>query len=138
MQSTLPNNSLHVGMIMDGNGRWATQRGLPRAFGHRAGVDTVQRMVEAAPRFGIRTITLFAFSCDNWRRPPEEVDTLMWLIRTFLSHATKRFLADNIRLTFIGRRDRLPPRLLDGIRHAEAATHRAKRLHVRIALDYSA
>ena len=138
MQDTLQSNiGLHVAMIMDGNGRWARQRGLPRAAGHRAGVTAVRRVIEAAPRLGIRMVTLFAFSSDNWRRPADEVQTLMWLIREFLPRATARSLADGVRLSFVGRRDRLPTNLVEGIREAEAATSDGPRLHVRIALDYS-
>ncbi len=138
MQNTLQNTSrLHVAIIMDGNGRWARQRGLPRAAGHRAGVTAVRRVIGAAPRLGIRVVTLFAFSSDNWRRPADEVHTLMWLIREFLPRATARFLADGVRLSFIGRRDRLPTNLVSAIHDAEAATRGGSRLHVRIALDYS-
>jgi len=138
MQSSLLSDiGLHVAIIMDGNGRWAKQRGLPRAVGHRAGVTAVSRIVNAAPALGIRTITLFAFSCDNWRRPAGEVDTLMWLMRRFLPRATARYIADGVRLSFIGRRDRLSASLLESIRTAEAATSFGARLHVRIALDYS-
>lgn len=124
-------------MIMDGNGRWASRRGLPRTAGHRAGVATVRRMVAAAPALGIGTLSLFAFSCDNWRRPPEEVDALLWLMRAYLSRATRQLAEDGVRLGFIGRRDRLPAPLRDGIDRAEAATAGGRRLHLRIALDYS-
>jgi undecaprenyl diphosphate synthase len=137
MQSTLPDTGMHLAMIMDGNGRWATRRGLPRIAGHRAGVATVRRMVRAAPEHGIATLTLYAFSCDNWRRPAEEVEALLWLMRAYLRAAMRQFVESGIRLTIIGRRDRLPPALRDGIVRAEAATAAGRRLHLRIAIDYS-
>jgi len=81
---------LHVAIIMDGNGRWATRRGLPRAAGHRAGVAAARRVVERAPDVGIRWLTLYAFSSDNWRRPTDEVKTIFWLLRVFLRLETAR------------------------------------------------
>jgi undecaprenyl diphosphate synthase len=138
MQSTsYQSEGLHVAMIMDGNGRWATRRGLPRVAGHRAGVATVRRMAAAAPALGIATLTLFAFSSDNWRRPAEEVNALMGLMRSYLKSATARFVEDGVRLSFIGRRDRLPRFLHEGVDAAERATADGRRLHLRIALDYS-
>ena len=110
----------HVAMIMDGNGRWATRRGLPRIAGHRAGVETVRRIVEAAPGLGITKLTLFAFSSDNWRRPPDEVGALMALAADAISMPRSIGLIDSgIRLTVIGRRDRLPAQLV--------AKHRRRR-----------
>jgi undecaprenyl diphosphate synthase len=123
---------------MDGNGRWATSRGMPRSAGHRAGVDAVRRIVEAAPDLGIMTLTLFAFSSDNWRRPPAEVNSLMWLLRAYLRIETRRFIESGSRLVVIGRRDRLTARLRAEIRRIERATAHGRRLTVRIAIDYSA
>jgi undecaprenyl diphosphate synthase len=123
---------------MDGNGRWATRRGLPRPAGHRAGANAVRRAIEAAPGLGITTLTLFAFSCDNWRRPPEEVNELMWLLKAYLRSEARRFIESGARLTVIGRRDRLPARLRTEIRCVERATAAGTKLLVRIALDYSA
>jgi undecaprenyl diphosphate synthase len=138
MQSTLYNNAgLHVAIIMDGNGRWATRRGLPRSAGHRAGADAVRRTIEAAPDLGIATLSLFAFSADNWRRPPGEVDTLMWLLRAYLRAESRRLAERGARLTVFGRRDRIPARLRNEIRRVEQATARGNRLHIRVALDYS-
>src|SRR5215470_19538879 len=97
---------LHVGIIMDGNGRWANSRGLPRIAGHRAGADAVRRTVEAAPALGIRTLTLYAFSADNWRRPPTEVAMLLRLFARYLRSETAELVARGVRLTVIGRRDR--------------------------------
>jgi undecaprenyl diphosphate synthase len=131
------NESLHVAIIMDGNGRWATRRGLPRSTGHRAGADAVRRTIEAAPDLGIATLSLFAFSADNRRRPPDEVDTLMWLLRAYLRAESRRLAERGARLTVFGRRDRIPARLRNEIRRVEQATARGERLHIRVALDYS-
>ena len=131
------NRGLHVAIIMDGNGRWAQQRGLPRSAGHKAGVETVRRIVEAAPDFGVATLTLFAFSADNWQRPPEEVAALMQLLQLYLRSERKRLVESDTRLTVIGRRDRLPKRLGRAIAGIEAATAHGRRLHLRIAFDYS-
>jgi undecaprenyl diphosphate synthase len=131
-------DSLHVAIIMDGNGRWATRRGLPRSAGHRAGVLAVRRVVEAAPDLGVGTLTLFAFSSDNWRRPPAEVNALMSLLRHYLKTELKRLVENGARLTVIGRRDRLPDGLSDAIAEAEKASAGGRRIDLRIALDYSA
>ncbi len=128
----------HVAMIMDGNGRWASRRGLPRLAGHRAGVATLRRIVEAAPQYGITTLTVFAFSADNWRRPPNEVGALMALTQSYLDAEIESLVDNGIRLSVIGRRDRLPANLVLGIAAAEAATAAGQRLRLRIALDYSA
>src|SRR5207249_2727064 len=97
---------LHLAMIMDGNGRWAKTRGWPRAAGHRAGGDAVRRMVEAAPGLSIGTLTLYAFSSDNWRRPGPEVAALMELLRDYLRREIARCVKEGVSLHFIGRRDR--------------------------------
>ncbi|MEM7425401.1 MAG: di-trans,poly-cis-decaprenylcistransferase [Pseudomonadota bacterium] len=128
---------LHVGIIMDGNGRWAMARGLPRAIGHRAGVEALRRACETAPELGVETLTVYAFSADNWSRPQDEVSALMGLLRRYLEGETARLIRDGIRLSAIGRRDRLPGGLPDILRRAEAATAAGDRLHLRIALDYS-
>src|SRR5919108_1212331 len=129
--------SLHVALIMDGNGRWATRRALPRSAGHRAGVDAARRVVEAAPDLGIATLTLFAFSSDNWRRPREEVSALMALLRQYLEAELRRLVESGTRLTVIGRRDRLPDGMSDRIVEAERASASGGRLDLRIAVDYS-
>src|SRR5687767_3370361 len=133
----MPQSSLHVAIIMDGNGRWATARRLPRTAGHRAGVEAIRRVVEAAPALGVRTLTLYAFSSDNWKRPASEVRALLRLLGGYLNQETFRLADAGVRLTFIGRRDRLSPDLLSSIKHAESVTSRAASLHLRIALDYS-
>jgi undecaprenyl diphosphate synthase len=133
MQST----SLHLAIIMDGNGRWATGRGLPRAAGHRAGAQAVRRVVEAAPGQGVGRLTLFAFSADNWKRPPDEIAMLMRLFARHLRTETPRLVANGVRLDVIGRRDRLPAPLGVAIQTAEQATAGARALHLRLAVDYS-
>jgi undecaprenyl diphosphate synthase len=139
MQSELAprNEKLHVGIIMDGNGRWATRRGLSRVRGHEAGVETIRRIVEAAPKQGIGTLTLYAFSTDNWRRP-REVAALMTLLRFYLANEVQSLVKNGVRLTVIGRRDRLPDGIANAIARAEAATAQGSTLHLRIAVDYSA
>ena len=130
-------NELHVAIIMDGNGRWATRRGLPRVAGHRAGVTAARRVVERAPDVGIRWLTLYAFSSDNWRRPTDEVRSIFWLLRAFLRLETQRLKERGARLEVIGRRDRLPRPLLREIVRAECATAEGRRLQLRVAIDYS-
>jgi undecaprenyl diphosphate synthase len=140
MQSTLESQdeSLHVAIIMDGNGRWATRRGLPRSAGHHEGIAAVRRVVEAAPALGIGALTLFAFSADNWRRPPLEVEVLMLLLRQYLRRELDRLVENGVRLKVIGRRDRLPADLSAAIGAAEAATARNFRLDLTVAIDYAA
>ena|SRR5215207_4517098 len=130
--------SMHVGIIMDGNGRWATRQGRSRAAGHRAGAAMVRRIVESAPDAGIGVLTLFAFSADNWRRPDREVGWLMRLFREYLRVETARCVANGVRLEVIGRRDRIAPGLRGAIEDAHGETVAGTRLHLRIALDYSA
>jgi undecaprenyl diphosphate synthase len=130
--------SLHVAAIMDGNGRWAARRGLPRATGHRAGADAVRRIVEAAPDQGVTALTLFAFSADNWKRPASEVAALMRLFARHLRTETPRLVENAVRLEVVGRRDRLPAPLVAAIRAAEHATAAGTRLRLRLAVDYSA
>jgi undecaprenyl diphosphate synthase len=129
---------VHVAIIMDGNGRWALRRGLPRTAGHRAGADAVDRTVAAAARGGITVLTLFALSCANWDRPRAEVRSLLGLLRRYLRSQTERCLEQSIRLNVIGRRDRLDRRLLSLIDHAEESTAHCRGMILRIAIDYSA
>ena len=128
----------HVAIIMDGNGRWATARGLPRTAGHRAGADAVRRVVEAAPQLGVATLTLFAFSSDNWKRPTREVTTLMRLFHRYLASEAAALEENGVRLSVIGRRDRLGAPLVRQIAAAERLTANCRRLHLRLAVDYSA
>ncbi len=129
---------LHVGIIMDGNGRWATRRGLTRLRGHEAGVEAIRRAVETAPEQEVGTLTLYAFSTDNWRRPRTEVAGLMSLLRFYLANEVQSLIKNGVRLSIIGRRDRLPEGIADAIARAEAATAKGEDLHLRIAVDYSA
>ena len=129
---------MHVAIIMDGNGRWAQNRGLGRREGHRAGAEAVNEIVEAAARHGIETLTLYAFSSDNWRRPQEEVHALLELLRRYLLSQTTRCLEESIRLNVIGRRDRLEPSLRRAIEWSEEVTAGCSGMHLRIAVDYSA
>lgn len=132
-----PETKLHVGIIMDGNGRWALLRGLPRVAGHRAGADAVRRTVEACPSLGVGTLTLYAFSSDNWRRPPAEVNALMRLLRIFMRKELANCLKNDVRISVIGRRDRLSSQVLTAIETAEKTTINCQTLHLRIAIDYS-
>ena len=136
MQSNL-GQGLHVAIIMDGNGRWATRRGLPRLAGHRAGLAAARRVVEHASDIGIRCLTLYAFSSDNWRRPPAEVQSIFWLLRAFLRMETERMRERGARLQVIGRRDRLPAPVLRAIEKSEWVTATGRRILLRVAIDYS-
>src|SRR3984893_7113526 len=141
MQSGLSSSAqskLHVGIIMDGNGRWATRRRLSRLRGHEAGVEAIRRVVEAAPKQGLGTLTLYAFSSDNWRRPKAEVSALMSLLRFYLASEVESLVRNGVRLTVIGRRDRLPAGIADAIGRAEAATAGGAVSHLPIAVGYSA
>ncbi|MGH8221215.1 MAG: polyprenyl diphosphate synthase [Steroidobacteraceae bacterium] len=129
---------MHVAIIIDGNGRWAAQRGLPRTAGHAQGARAVRRVVEAAARSAVSTLTLYAFSSDNWGRPAGEVDALLELFRRYLRSETRRCATNQVRLNVIGRRDRLGPELVRAIEESERLTTEGSRLHLRIAVDYSA
>jgi undecaprenyl diphosphate synthase len=129
---------MHVAIIMDGNGRWATARGMPRTAGHVEGAKAVRATVEAAARAGIETLTLYAFSAANWDRPRGEVDGLMFLFRRYLFTETRRCIDQSIRISIIGRRDRLEETLLRAIEQSERLSVNGSRMHLRIAVDYSA
>lgn len=128
---------MHIAIIMDGNGRWAVRRGLPRTVGHRAGAKAVDAVVEAAARQHVDTLTLYAFSAANWCRPREEVGALFTLFRRYLLTQTQRCLEQAIRINVIGRRDRLSPELCKAIEDSETATAHCSGMHLRIAVDYS-
>jgi undecaprenyl diphosphate synthase len=136
MSSKSP-RGIHVAIIMDGNGRWATARGQMRTAGHIAGAKAVRKIVESAPDCGIGTLTLYAFSADNWRRPSREVALLMRLFRRYLISEVARCVTNGVRMKIIGRRDRIPPELLRAICNAEHATRDGRTLDLRIAVDYS-
>jgi undecaprenyl diphosphate synthase len=129
--------NIHVAIIMDGNGRWAQRRGMPRSAGHVHGAKAVNGIVEAAANAGIRTLTLYAFSADNWGRPSLEVDALMRLLQRYLTTETRQCIEQSIRINVIGRRDRLRPSLVHAIEHSERLTEGCARMHLRIAIDYS-
>jgi len=129
---------LHVAIIADGNGRWATSRGLPRSAGHRAGAQAARPIIEAAPSLGIHTLTLFALSSANWKRPAAEVHSILRLLHEYLLAETTHCVEEGVRLSIIGRRDRLPATLRQAIADSEAATAKGPRLHLRLAIDYSA
>jgi undecaprenyl diphosphate synthase len=130
-------NKLHAAIIMDGNGRWARQRGLPRIAGHREGAAAVRRVIEASPDLNIGTLTLYAFSEDNWSRPAREVSALMKLLGRYLVQETNRCIETGVRLQAIGRRDRLPAPVVALLEESERKTAGGKRLHLRLAIDYS-
>jgi undecaprenyl diphosphate synthase len=137
MKSTF-GSGLHVAIIMDGNGRWATARGLPRVAGHRAGADAVRRTIETAPSLGISVLTLYAFSSDNWRRPEREVSALMKLLARYLVEECDRCIANGVKLEAIGRRDRMPASVAARLGETERRTAGGRKLHLRLAIDYSA
>jgi undecaprenyl diphosphate synthase len=127
---------VHVAIIMDGNGRWARSRGLPRIAGHRRGVDAVRRAVRAAGELGIEYLTLFSFSSENWRRPLEEVQELMKLLRFYLRNELDELHGNGVRFRMIGDRSRLPADIMSLIEEAEAKTAQNQRLTLMIALSY--
>jgi undecaprenyl diphosphate synthase len=129
--------ALHVAIISDGNGRWASSRGLPRSEGHRAGVEAARRAIEVAPQLGIGTLTLFALSSANWQRPPAEVNAILRLLHEYLLTETSRCVSAGVRVSIMGRRDRIPLALRNTIANTEAATAGGTRLRLRLALDYS-
>ena len=146
MKSTLPTTPTrslaappaHVAIVLDGNGRWALARGRARHAGHERGAERVREITEAAPPLGIRTLTLYVFSADNWQRPPAEVAGLFRLLRAFLRREVLRAVERGVRLSFLGRRDRLPAGLGELLEEAERATAGGSQLHLRLAIDYSA
>ena len=131
-------DGLHVGIIMDGNGRWATRQGLSRYPGHRAGARSVRACIRAAPDFGVRVLTLYAFSTNNWNRPAREVRLLLRLFERHLHSEIDECVANGVRMQVIGRRDRLGANLCAAIEVAEHATRAGEGLLLRLAIDYSA
>src|SRR5215813_6826957 len=129
-------DGLHAAIIMDGNGRWATSRGLPRIAGHRRGAEAVRRTVTAAAELGIAYLTLFGFSSENWKRPLAEVDDLMGLLRHYLRGEIAELHRNGVRLRVIGERSRLAPDIVTLIENAEALTRDSSRINLTIALSY--
>ncbi len=136
MNTTAPPPPAHVAIIMDGNGRWAKARGLPRVAGHRRGADAVRRTLEAVGEAGIRYLTLFGFSSENWNRPTDEVDDLMGLLRHYLRGEIAELHRHGIRLRVIGDRSRLSSDIVTLIANAETLTESNDRLHLIVALSY--
>ena len=134
---TSVDQKLHVAILLDGNGRWASWRGLPRSDGHHAGVKAVRRVVQAAVELGIGTLTLYAFSSNNWARPAGEVNVLLGVLEQYLRNDAPELAAHGICLRVIGRRERLRPILRDAIETAEGLTAAGSALDLRIAIDYS-
>ena len=130
-------SGLHIGIIMDGNGRWAANRRMPRWRGHKAGVDSVRDVVRAAPDLGVTTLTLYAFSSDNWKRPAMEVGRLFWMLREYCKREYDELHENGVRVSAIGRRDRMPRAALSALEWLEGASRDRTTLHLRLALDYS-
>ncbi len=127
---------LHVAIIMDGNGRWAKRRGLPRAFGHREGVAALRRTVEAAPDFGIGRLTVFGFSTENWRRPPPEVSELMSLMKAYFHSDVARLERAGVRVRILGRRTGLEPEIRTVVEEAERRTAHNAKFFLQVAFNY--
>jgi undecaprenyl diphosphate synthase len=132
----LPGAGLHVAIIMDGNGRWAKARGLPRALGHRAGVEALKRTVQAAPALGVDRLTVFGFSTENWRRPPGEISELMGLLKTYVASDLARLEREGVRVRIIGRREGLDPDVREIIERAESRTAHNNSFRLQVAFNY--
>ncbi|MBL8550758.1 MAG: isoprenyl transferase [Hyphomonadaceae bacterium] len=126
----------HVAIIMDGNGRWARARSRPRSFGHREGVEALRRAVEAAGELGVPYLTVFGFSTENWRRPPDEVNALLELLRLYVDRDLERLASEGVRVRVIGARDNLNPDILEMIERAERRTAQNTALNLTIAFNY--
>lgn len=131
-----PAKPLHVALIMDGNGRWARARGLPRTLGHKAGVDALKRTVEGAPAAGVDTLTVFGFSTENWRRPGAEVSELMKLLKMYVESDLERLAREGVRVRILGRRYNLPADILAIVERAEAATAHNSKFRLQVAFNY--
>ena len=128
----------HVAIIMDGNRRWARQRGLPSLLGHRQGVKSIENVLKAAQESGVKILTLYAFSTENWKRPKKEVDVLMGLLEEYIDKECQRLMNNNIRLTTIGKIDKFPPRLYNKIEKVKKLTENNSGLILNLALNYGA
>ena len=131
------NLPLHIAVIMDGNGRWARKRGLPRVMGHRAGMKAVKEVIKSCRELGIKYLTLYAFSSENWKRPKEEVDALMRFLNEYIDKELRSFLKNGIKLNFIGRMDRLPDFVRPRLKKATEETKDCKGMTLNVALNYS-
>ena len=135
-QSDSGQSPSHVAIIMDGNGRWAERRGLPRLKGHQRGADRVREIVESCPDLGVSHLTLFAFSTENWKRPAAEVNGLMRLFRRYIKRESARLVSEGARVRFIGGRERLAPDLQEHMAGLEEQTFDNDRLHLTVAINY--
>jgi undecaprenyl diphosphate synthase len=138
LRDAVPPPPVHVGIIMDGNGRWAQARGLPRVEGHRQGAESVRRAVQASVELGVRYLTLYGFSNENWKRPEFEVSALMGLLRLYLRREIDELDQRGVRIRFIGQRHRLAADIVALIEEAEARTHENIKLTLIVALSYGA
>jgi len=129
---------LHVAIVMDGNGRWAKRRGLPRTLGHPRGVEAIRRTVRAAPRLGVRWLTLYAFSTENWRRPPGEVSEVMRLMKSYVNSDLDQLAEEGVRVRILGRREGLAPDVAEIVERAEARTAHNDAFHLQVAFNYGA
>ena len=136
MTSEAKNTLRHIAIIMDGNGRWATKKGLPRSAGHKKGAEAVKAVTRAAGELGIEYLTLYAFSTENWQRSPEEVNTLMDLLRDYLKSDLKEVQDNGVRIRFIGERDMLAPDIVENMKKLEAETAGNTKMTLCIALSY--
>src|SRR5579871_6411749 len=127
---------LHVAIIMDGNGRWAKQRGLPRAFGHRAGVTALRRTVEGAEALGVARLTVFGFSTENWSRPQTEVSEILGLMKAYFASDLSRLERNGVKVRIVGRREGLTPDIIEIVEEAEARTAGNDRFHLQVAFNY--
>jgi undecaprenyl diphosphate synthase len=130
--------SLHVAIIMDGNGRWAKARGLPRSYGHREGVQALKRTVEAAPDCGIDCLTVFGFSTENWRRPAQEINDLMGLLKSYVKSDLERLVREGVHVRVLGGREGLDPEILEMIERVERRTAKNGRFLLQVAFNYGA
>lgn len=131
--NNIPN---HIAIIMDGNGRWAKERNLPRSMGHKAGVETVRIILKEAARLGVKNLTLYTFSTENWGRPTDEISTLMKLINTYLKSELKEINESGVKLNIFGDMSRLPKESRDALNYAIELTKNNKRINLNLALNY--
>jgi len=134
--SSEPDGPRHVALIMDGNGRWAAARGLPRAAGHREGVEALKRTIRAAPDLGIRCLTVFGFSTENWSRPAEEVSDLMGLVRAYVAADLRKLDRNGVRVRILGRREGLPPDIAEIVARTETTTAGNDKFLLQVAFNY--
>jgi undecaprenyl diphosphate synthase len=127
---------LHVAIVMDGNGRWAKRRGMPRQLGHPKGVEAIRKVVEAAPDPGVRWLTLYAFSTENWRRPAGEVAEVMRLLKLYVNSDLDKLVREGVRVRILGRRDGLPPDIAEIVERAESKTAHNDRFFLQVAFNY--